>query len=83
MTREQFETRLKSIGASERDAELIAAMEYCYWQDAPATKITDKQREDMFSLLELRREEDELLAWNLNADRDATIRAGYLVHRVR
>jgi hypothetical protein len=83
VTREQFESRLKSLGASERDAELIAAMDYVYWMDTPATKTTTKQREDMLSLLALRREEDELLAWNLNADRDATIRAGYLVHRVR
>ena len=81
MTREQFESRLKSCGASERDAELIAAMEMCYWLDVPATKITDKQREDMLSLLALRKEEDELLAWNMNEHRDAIVRAGYILMR--
>ena len=78
MTREQFETRLQSLGASERDAELIAAMEFSgYWMDQPATRITSKQREDMLSLLALRREEDELLARNINDHRDSIVRAGY------
>lgn len=81
MTQLQFESRLQSLGASEREAELIAANYFAgYWMDQRPTKLTDEQRVAMETLIADRREEDRDQAyitheWALNHER-----AGYLVY---
>lgn len=82
MKETQFMQRVMSMGGSEREAELIAALVYPEWRNYPATKITGEQREWIETLLADRREEDELNARIDNDHINHKHEAGYVVRDV-